>query len=160
MYDAISNTSPLLYLYRGGIIDWLPRLFNEVWIPNAVVLELQEGQLRGYDVPAPKDYIWLQVVEPKVMPSEWLTSDLGAGELAAIALALENSNRLILLDDSFARRIAHAAGLEVWGSLRILLEAKAQGLTKVIEPFISRLQDSGMWLSDDIRQRVLILAGE
>lgn len=32
MAKAISNTSPLLYLYRFGIIDWLPNLFGEVWI--------------------------------------------------------------------------------------------------------------------------------
>jgi hypothetical protein len=51
--EAISNTSPLLYLYRGGVLDWLPLLFSEIWIPNAVVLELKEGQHRGYDVPNP-----------------------------------------------------------------------------------------------------------
>jgi hypothetical protein len=27
MPDAISNTSPLLYLHRIGAINWLPRLF-------------------------------------------------------------------------------------------------------------------------------------
>ena len=47
MPDAISNTSPLLYLYRGGVLEWLPELFNETWIPNAVVLELQEGRRIG-----------------------------------------------------------------------------------------------------------------
>jgi len=56
MPEAISNTSPLLYLYRINAIDWLPELFNEIWIPNAVVLELGEGQHRGYDVPVPSVY--------------------------------------------------------------------------------------------------------
>ena len=32
---AISNTSPLLYLYRVGALDWLGVLFEEVWIPGA-----------------------------------------------------------------------------------------------------------------------------
>ena len=90
MPEAISNTSPLLYLYRGGVLEWLPQLFSEIWVPNAVVLELQEGQRRGYDVPNPSDHTWLEVVEPRAVPSEWLTLDLGAGELAAMALALEN----------------------------------------------------------------------
>ena len=48
MPEAISNTSPLLYLYRGEVLEWLPRLFSEIWVPNAIVLELQEGQRRGY----------------------------------------------------------------------------------------------------------------
>ena len=99
MSEAISNTSPLLYLYRVGVLDWLPRLFNEIWIPNAVSLELGEGQRRGYDVPEPGDYGWLQVIDPHALPSEWLTLDLGVGELNALALALENQGRIVLLDD-------------------------------------------------------------
>jgi hypothetical protein len=158
--EAISNTSPLLYLYRIGVLDWLPSLFDEIWTPNAVVHELQEGQRRGYDVPNPGDYDWLKIVEPSSVPSEWLTLDLGAGELAAMALALENPGRVVLLDDRLARRIAEAAGLKVWGTLKVLLEAKSQGLTESMGPLVNRLEDAGMWISNDIRRRVLALAGE
>jgi predicted nucleic acid-binding protein len=65
-----------------------------------------------------------------------------------------------LLDDSLARRTAQAAGLMVWGTLRVLLEAKAQGLTDTIEPLVSRLAENGMWISGEIRHRILRLAGE
>jgi predicted nucleic acid-binding protein len=125
-----------------------------------VVSELQEGRERGYDVPRPDDYTWLREVQPRSVPSEWLTLDLGTGELAAMALALENPEQILLLDDALARRLAQAAGLKVWGTLRILLEAKARELTPTIEPFVDRLKDAGLWLSDDIRGRVLALAGE
>ena len=160
MPEAISNTSPLLYLHRAGALEWLPQLFNEIWIPNAVVLELQEGRRKGYDVPDTQAYEWLQVVEPRAVPSEWLTLDLGAGELAAMTLALEEPGRIVLLDDALARRIARAAELKVWGTLKILLESKAQGLTGSIDPLIERLKDAGMWISDEVRWRVLTLAGE
>jgi predicted nucleic acid-binding protein len=160
MTKAISNTSPLLYLYRIGIIDWLSKLFDEVWIPTAVWEELNEGRRKGHEVPKPGDYAWLSVVDPKAMPSEWLSLDLGPGELAAMALALENPLHVILLDDLLARRTAQAAGLIVWGSLKVLLEGKAEGLADRIEPFVDRLSDAGMWLSNDIRQRILALAGE
>ncbi len=160
MPEAISNTSPLLYLYRINALDWLPELFSEIWIPNAVVLELQEGQQRGYDVPVPSAYAWLQIVEPQSIPTELTTLDLGMGELAALALALETPNRIVLLDDGLARRTAQASGLTVWGTLRVLLEAKSQGLTESITPLVDRLRDSGMWISEDIRTRILNLAGE
>ena len=160
MSKAISNTSPLLYLYRIGVLKWLHRLFSEAWMPNAVVLELHEGRQRGYDVPKPSDHTWLQIVEPHSVPSERFTLDLGMGELAAMALALENPKRVVLLDDALARRIARAAGLEVWGTLSVLLEAKSQGLTESIEPLVNRIEGAGMWISTDIRQRVLALAGE
>lgn len=160
MPKAISNTSPLLYLYRGGVLNWLPKLFNEIWIPAAVEFELQSGRRKGYDVPNQTDYDWLEVVEPRSVPSEWLALDLGAGEMNAMALALENSDFVVLLDDALARRIAQAADLTVWGTLRVLLEAKAQKLTEKIGPCIDRMEQSGMWISDDIRQRVLALADE
>jgi len=160
MPKAISNTSPLLYLYRIGVIDWLPKLFDEVWIPSSVVNELKEGQRKGYDVPNPDDYRWLQVKNPHAMPSEWLSLDLGLGELAAMALVLENRDHIVLLDDMLARHTAQAAGLVVWGSLKVLLEAKAAGYTDKIEPFIDRMNTAGMWVSHEIRRRILALAGE
>ena len=160
MPEAISNTSPMLYLYRIGTLEWLPKLFSEIWTPKAVVMELQEGQRRGYDVPDPSDYDWLRIVSPRSVPSEWLALDLGIGELEAMALALENPSRVVLLDDALARRIAQAAALEVWGTLKVLLEAKTQGLTESVEPLVNRLRDSGMWISDNILQRVLALADE
>lgn len=160
MLKAISNTSPLLYLYRIGGIEWLPRLFNEIWIPETVKNELQAGRGKGYDVPNPDDYSWLKVVNPKSTPSEWLAADLGAGEIAVLALALENPERVVLLDDMLARRSAQAAGLQVWGTLKVLLEAKSHGIIEKVEPYVSKLGDSGMWISVKIKERILKLAGE
>lgn len=160
MPQAISNTSPLLYLYRIGRADWLSRIFDETWIPSAVFDELKEGRRRGYDVPDPDSYNWLRVVNPNSTSSEWLSLDLGVGELAAMALAFENPGRVLLLDDMLARRTAKAAGLTVWGTLKVLLEAKQKGLTDKIEPYVNLLSAGGMWISEEIRQRILALAGE
>ena len=51
MPDAISNTSPLLYLHRIDGMNWLPGLFTGIYVPGAVVFELGEGRQKGYDVP-------------------------------------------------------------------------------------------------------------
>jgi predicted nucleic acid-binding protein len=82
-------------------------------VPDAVKNELLEGHTRGYNVPNPTDFKWLHIVDPKSMPSEWLALDLGLGEIAAMALALENPEHIVLLDDMLARRTAQAAGLKV-----------------------------------------------
>ena len=160
MLKAVSNTSPLLYLYRIGGLEWLPKLFEEVWTPTAVKNEPLAGRSKGYDGHDPDDYSWLSVVDPKSTPSEWLALDLGVGEIAAMALALENPDRVVLLDDMLARRTAQVAGLQVWGTLRILLEAKSNGLIDQVESSVSKLSDSGMWISGEIRERILKLAGE
>jgi predicted nucleic acid-binding protein len=82
------------------------------------------------------------------------------GEIAAMALALENPKRIVLLDDMLARRTAQVAGLQVWGTLKVVLEAKSHGLVDKIEPYITKLSESGMWVSADVRQRILKLADE
>lgn len=160
MLKATSNTPPLFYLYRIGGIEWLPQLFDEVWTPEAVRDELQAGRSKGYNVPNSDDYLWLKVVNPKSTPSEWLALDLGVGEIAAMALALENPDRVVLLDDMLARRTAQAAGLQVWGTLKVLLEAKSRDMIEKVEPYVSKLSDSGMWISSEIKERILKLAGE
>ena len=82
MPKAISNTSPLLYLYRIDAINLLSKMFDEVLTAESVKNELLAGRSKGYEVPNPADYSWLNIVNPKSMPSEWLALDLGVGELA------------------------------------------------------------------------------
>jgi len=48
----------------------------------------------------------------------------------------------------------------LWGTLRILLQAKSNGLMDRIAPLINQLKDAGLWISDEIHQRILTLAGE
>ena len=160
MPEAITNTSPLVYLHRIQALEWLPQLFHEIWTPSAVIAELEEGLRRQHDVPDSSLMPWLRIVEPTNRPSEWLSTDLGAGELAAISLALDYPSKILILDDSLARRTAMAADLTVWGTLKVILEAKVQGLTERVEPQINRLAEAGLWFSDQIRDRILRLAGE
>lgn len=160
MPSAVSNTSPLLYLYRSGAVSLLGRLFDEVFVPNAVIHELAEGRSRGYDVPNPDKYPWLSIADPTYVPSEWFTLDLGQGEIAAMALALEHPSLILLLDDALARRIGEAAGLSVWGTLRVLLVAKEKGIVPAVAPYLDNMQGSGMWISAEVRARILRLASE
>jgi predicted nucleic acid-binding protein len=77
-----------------------------------------------------------------------------------MALALENPDAVILLDDALARRIAQAAGLRTRGTLSLLLEAKSAGLADAVAPLLEKLRTAGMWISDDVMSRVLAMAGE
>lgn len=160
MFNAICDTSPLLFLFRIGKINWFPEIFNEFWTSNAVLYELEKAQIQGYNVPNLKSYDWLKIKEPRFTPSEWLALDLGAGELSVMSLALEHPKFIVILDDALARRTATAAGLEVWGSLRIMLEAKQIGLTDKIEPLIDSLENAGLWISKEIKRRILTMAKE
>jgi predicted nucleic acid-binding protein len=42
----------------------------------------------------------------------------------------------------------------------VLLEGKTAGLVDRIEPLLDEIARAGLWMSSQIRQRILILAGE
>ena len=65
MLQTISNTSPLLYLYRIGLIDRLPEIFGEIWTPEAVKVELMVGDKSGYDRSKPVRFFMDQDHKPK-----------------------------------------------------------------------------------------------
>lgn len=96
MRDVVTNTSPLLYLHQLGLLELLPRLYERVVVPTAVVEELAEGARCGYAVPTPDALEWVDVQEapaPAILP---LVTDLGDGERAAIAIAAARRSDLLL----------------------------------------------------------------
>ena len=60
---VICNTSPIQYLYQSDMMELLPALAGQVYVPEAVVAELKEGRLRNVLLPALEDLSWL-VVRP------------------------------------------------------------------------------------------------
>lgn len=72
MLDAISNTSPLLFVHRIHSMHWLKELFGKVLVPKAVIRELEQGRSRGFDVPDYSAFAWLEVVDPVTLASSFL----------------------------------------------------------------------------------------
>jgi predicted nucleic acid-binding protein len=77
---------------------------------------------------------------------------LGAGESEAIALAQSVSADWLLTDDAGARVVGAFVGLEVHGSLGVVLWAAARRVLRREEAFqvLSRLEKSSMWISPRI----------
>ena len=86
--------------------------------------------------------------------------DLGPGEHAALSLALELGEGLVLLDDAAARAAANALKLSTTGTLGILLLAKERGLIVAVAPVLAELERHGFRITEAVRSRILQLAGE
>src|SRR5688572_30523257 len=106
MATVIADTSPLQYLFQVGLVDLLQDLFETVHVPEAVRDELQVGRSLGFHVPDPADYSWMSVRSTTRAPA-LERFDLGPGEHAALSLALELGEGLVLLDDAAARVAAN-----------------------------------------------------
>jgi predicted nucleic acid-binding protein len=158
--EIISNTSPLQYLHQLGVLDWLPQLADRIVVPTAVVQELEAGLALGIGLPDVQSLSWIRIQDPN-HAEQWRTvSGLGPGESAALALAVEMPGITLLLDDCLARRMAGLLKLPIRGTLGVLLDAKAAGLTKTVKPLIDQLQKLGFRCSPTTRNAVLSMAGE
>jgi predicted nucleic acid-binding protein len=157
---TISNTSPLLYLHLVRRLDLLRDLYGEVFLPPAVIEELQAGAEQGVDVPQIMNTPWLKVMKLISDTSIPLVIDLGRGEAEVIALGLENPESRLLLDDTLARRIARLHKLRFTGTVGVVIKAKQAGLISKVSPLITNLLDAGLWLHDSFIAEVLHQAGE
>jgi predicted nucleic acid-binding protein len=86
--------------------------------------------------------------------------DLGPGETEVLALALESTDAIVILDDALARQMATTLAIRFRGSLGLLLDAKQAGLVAAITPLLDQLQALEFHLSSETRQLILDLASE
>jgi uncharacterized protein len=95
--EFICNTSPLQYLHQLGWLEILLALTGRVVIPPAVANELSKGVAAGWDI---YSLPWIRIQVPASTPALPLAADLGRGEAGVLALALESTNPLVILDDA------------------------------------------------------------
>ncbi|MEK7400398.1 MAG: DUF3368 domain-containing protein [Candidatus Poribacteria bacterium] len=147
--QAVTNSTCLIVLERIGQLDLLKQVFNKIFAPSVVSVEV------GVQLE------WL-TIEPindiKIVTA--LETQLDEGESYAIALAMELGNLPIILDDKKARRIAKQLGLQVIGTLGVLLRAKQMGIITEISPFLNALQHAGFYMTDDLYLEALRISGE
>ena len=150
---VVSNSSPLIALARIQRLNLLPAIFESVLIPAAVAREIRPS------VPAVP--AWLQVRAPAApLPGHVSRRRLGDGELEAIALAIELNADPIIIDDRPARHLAEASGLNVIGTLGLLLGARRVGLIDRIRPELDSLLKTSFFLSPELYNELLRSAGE
>ena len=77
-----------------------------------------------------------------------------------LALALESTDAIVILDDALARQMATTLAIRFRGSLGLLLDAKQAGLVAAITPLLDQLQALGFHLSAETRKLILDLASE
>ena len=125
---VVADTSPIFYLLSIGQIELLPRLFTTVFVPDAVHKELchptAPPMLQEWIAERPS---WLEVM-PVDLIDDAALQPLGAGERAAITLALSMHADLILIDERKGTSVAITKGFTVTGTLGILRLAAQGGL--------------------------------
>lgn len=153
MSIVVSDTGPILHLIEADALRLLE--FDAiVHVPKAVVSELAFLQT---DLQLPD---WIEVTSLDLPFSAravaWQQAGLlDPGEAEAIALTQQLSADWLLTDGAAARVLAESLGLEVHGSLGIVLWAAAEGHINQSQAnnALSRLANSSLWISQRILRR-------
>jgi predicted nucleic acid-binding protein len=146
----VLNTSPIIFLSKINCLSLLVDCANEVFTPTAVVTELHDYSLPGF----------INVQSLSVVGASYVQGALGQlhqGELEAIVLAREVIADYVVLDDLLARRKAQRLGLNVIGTIGLLLlleKRKLLASEQAWQKIEELTKQHGMYLSPQLLQQI------
>lgn len=160
---VISDTTPIISLMKIDYLDILERLYENIIIPRAVYDELIINTDYDDEIDIIKRCTFLKVRHVEENLSVLLLQkqlNLDKGESEAIVLANNINADLIVIDERKARKIAKDIGLNVTGTLGILVEAKQKGLIKELKPLLDGLIDNNIRIDKKLYAEILKLVEE
>jgi predicted nucleic acid-binding protein len=146
---VVTDTGPLIHLSEANALGLLGQ-FATVLVPETVFEELRRGGV-------PTAFEALDCERRAVDTADDRWPELDPGETAALTLC-EQIGATMLTDDLDARRQANELGLEVHGSLGVVLVACADGRLTADEAKtkIRALErDSTLYLSNPLVERAI-----
>jgi len=105
-------------------------------------------------------YLKAKVVEVDMSHFVYLDTFADAGENEAMLLYKQKSADKLLIDDKRGRKVAKINKINTIGSLGVLLAAKQKGLIQEVKPYIDKIKESRIFLSQSVIQMVLEIAKE
>ena len=147
---VVLNASPLIVLVKLGILKEALNLFSEVEVPRGVLEEIERRRDEVY-----RELTRL-IAEEKIHVEDIRRKlpRLGLGESSAIFLALVK-NKVVILDDKRARKLARELGLEVIGTLSILKKLHEKGILKEAPSKLYRhLIEMGFYIDKELFDKV------
>ena len=155
----VTNTTPLITLAAAtGGLDVLRFLYEQVIVPVEVKEEIQAGGKDAFGLDVFAQATWMECREDPVRLPPYLANSLDRGEAAVIQTALNEGISLVAIDETVGRRVARLCGLNLTGSVGILLKAKEQGYSVSIPEALQRMRERGIWLSEKVVQFALTRA--
>ena len=153
---VVSNTTPILCLYKIGQLHLLDALFGRVYVPMAVYNEISiagRGK-QGDNIIDTTEYIYVKETQ-NVLAVNLLRSLLDCGESETIVLGNELGADILVIDEKKARRVAQTNNQSVVGTIGILQLAKDRGLIADMKTHLDNLYANGIWISQKLYHAVL-----
>ena len=141
----ICNSSPLIFLSKINQISLIKKLFGHIIIPEAVKEEILIEEKEGYDL------IKIAINEELIKinnPSKNTDFKIGKGENAAINLAIEKKDSLII-DDAVAIKIANSFNVKTLRTTTLIFWAVEKKILtrKQAVNVLNKLLDFGYYIA-------------
>lgn len=128
---VISDTTPLISLMKIGQLELLNLLFGEVQIPTAVFKELVSNSRFPEESRQIRECKFIKEVEVINVSAVNLlrrSTGLDEGESEAIVLSDSIHTSLLLVDEMKGRQVAMQMGIQIMGTIGVLLAANREKL--------------------------------
>lgn len=161
MPKVIVNTTPLIVLSNINRLDLLKSLYKEIFIPEAVFNEVTVKKDSAC-LENQEHSDWIHVCKiAKQSEKRMYQAKLHSGEVEVMILAQEEPKAdLVILDDNAAKKTAKFLGLNVTGTLGVILKAKKLGFVKSASELMFSIMSNGFYISPEIINLVKKEAGE
>jgi predicted nucleic acid-binding protein len=153
MSVIVCDAGPIIHLYEARCLPLLRQTGN-LFVPSRVYLEVQTAVHMETQWPD-----WLRVVKLSLNEQNeagiWQAAGgIHAGEAEALVLARQKKADWFLTDDAATRLFVSLLGMEVHGSLGVILWSAAHRHLnrKETEDALKRIEQSSLWLSPKIYQ--------
>lgn len=157
----VCDSTTLIGLAKIGNLELLEKIFGEIFVPNAVFVEVVD---RGKGRPGTKevqDARWIRKRSVKDNRTvEMLVAEMGRGEAEVLVLGKELNANWLILDDERARNSAQSAEFHIIGLGGILLLAKQLGFIPAVKPLLDQLESKNFRLGIRVRKEILKKANE
>jgi predicted nucleic acid-binding protein len=154
--DLVINTGPLLALAAAlDTFEPLKELYSNILVPSEVDEELFAAGSEAFGLSAYTQAEFLTRISEKVNIDPFLSKILDRGEASVISLARRENITTVCIDEAVGRRYARLYGLNITGSLGILLKASKVDKSIDVEAAIGNMRRRGVWLSDKLIAAVL-----
>ena len=127
---VVSDSTPLITLMKAAQLRILHELFGEIIIPEAVHDELTVNEKYIEEAKLINSSEFIRVISVEDRKSVSLlqrAAGLDLGESEAIIYAENNNADLLLVDEASGRRVAKSMGIEIMGSIGVLVSAFRKG---------------------------------
>ena len=142
---VICNTTPLISLSAIDSLFLLETIYTSVIVPEAVSEEINQGG--RINVPDLTSFNWIEIIPNILTFEERLLFQLDYGERQVILNAIKLQADLVLLDDKVARNIAEYLGINVKGTLGVLVEAKRKNIISSFRDLAIKMREQGIYFS-------------